>query len=502
MKRNLIALSLLISGSCFCPAQSVNGPGDDVLCSGYAPVPLMPAARLRGATNIRLSQPSPLYAVTGKPFSGRRVVQELKILADGTRLCEPPHLSIYYRDSAGRTRLEDSFGVQGPDGKPAPLTVKILDPVAQIEYLLDMVNQIAYRLVPTKAADIKPVPPGLPIAPPVAISEKTENLGKHLFEGIEVEGRRITATATPPGYAGPISTSNEIWISPDRYPDQVLQKQVTPSNSRTDVYLGISTADPDPALFIVPAGWKVVDRVTSAPSAGGGARRTTAGYEYTARIAPPDRSDFVVTGAPYSAERIQTWTGNLAGAAESRTNEPVKLYRDSYGRTRIERPLIHAEFGYPRSAPVLPEINDPVARVQIILDPFHKIAHRFALPAPETHPPPREASASPHPGSVESVRDLGKGTIAEVSVEGTLRTYRTPAGVQGNDRELTETTESWYSPDLRIIMRAKFDTVTQKSTSELTSVNRAEPDPALFKIPPGYTVVDDKAIVTIIVTQP
>ena len=501
MKRTLIALSLLLTASCLVSAQSANGPSDAVLCSGYSYPPLISASDYHGPTERRFPQPPPLYAVTGKPFSARRIIQDLQIRADGTRICGTPQIIGLYRDSTGRTREEDTFSIKGPDGNPAPATVKITDPSAEIEYILDMATRTAYRFVPTKPADIHPGPPGIPITEP-AISQKTESLGKHSFEGIDVEGHLITTTGVPLGSTVPFSATNEVWTS--SYLNRaVLQKSVNPSASRTDAYLRISTAEPDPSLFTIPDGWKIVDGAASPQSAGGGSYRTAAGYQYTARFAPPVRADFVVTDAPYSAVRTSETGGNLAGTnGRPHDLEPAKLYRDPYGRTRTEMPRVASFPGDTVSPPVFPEIDDPVAGVQIILDPIHQTAYRFALPKPWTGSPPRVVPDTTHPHSIESDKDLGEDPIAGVKATGSLRTYRTPAGAIGNDRALTETTESWYSPDLRIIMSAKFNTVSQTSGWQLTNISTAEPNPALFEIPAGYTVVDEKALVTITVTQP
>ena len=158
--------------------------------------------------------------------------------------------------------------------------------------------------------------------------------------------------------------------------------------------------------------------------------------------------------------------------------------------------------GDAQSPPIFPEIDDPVAGVQIILDPIHKIAHRFALPGPSTNPPLRVVGDTTHPQSIESDKDLGEDTIDGLKVTGWLQTYRTPAGANGNNRELTETTESWYSPDLRIIARAKVNSVTQTSAWQLTNISTIlNPTRHYLKPPPVTgTVVDEKAPVTIAVT--
>jgi hypothetical protein len=82
-------------------------------------------------------------------------------------------------------------------------------------------------------------------------------------------------------------------------------------------------------------------------------------------------------------------------------------------------------------------------------------------------------------------------TIAGVYVEGTRTTEVVPAGAQGNDREITIVAETWTSPDLKITVRQMTDDPrTGKMTVELASIDRSDPDPALFKVPEGYTVMD------------
>ena len=49
---------------CVVPAQTVNGPGDDVLCGGYTPIHLFRASDL-STVNRRIPPPFPLFAETG-----------------------------------------------------------------------------------------------------------------------------------------------------------------------------------------------------------------------------------------------------------------------------------------------------------------------------------------------------------------------------------------------------------------------------------------------------
>lgn len=88
------------------------------------------------------------------------------------------------------------------------------------------------------------------------------------------------------------------------------------------------------------------------------------------------------------------------------------------------------------------------------------------------------------------VEDLGTQMIEGVSAQGTRTTVTIPAGQIGNDKPIVTTTERWYSPDLQVtVMNNRTDPRTGTTTYKLTNINRVEPSPALFQVPPDYTVV-------------
>ncbi len=87
--------------------------------------------------------------------------------------------------------------------------------------------------------------------------------------------------------------------------------------------------------------------------------------------------------------------------------------------------------------------------------------------------------------------DLGTQTIEGVPARGTKITRTIPAGEMGNDLPLIITTETWYSPDLKLLVMSKSsDPRVGETTYKLTNISRAEPDPALFQIPADYTIKD------------
>jgi hypothetical protein len=86
---------------------------------------------------------------------------------------------------------------------------------------------------------------------------------------------------------------------------------------------------------------------------------------------------------------------------------------------------------------------------------------------------------------------LGTETIEGVLAEGKRTTIVYPIGAVGNDRPITTVSETWMSTDLKTVVLSKHsDPRSGESTTRLTNISRAEPDPALFQIPSDYEIVD------------
>jgi hypothetical protein len=82
-------------------------------------------------------------------------------------------------------------------------------------------------------------------------------------------------------------------------------------------------------------------------------------------------------------------------------------------------------------------------------------------------------------------------TINGIYVVGTRTTHVIPSD-GGHGPDVVEVEEKWVSPDLKITVLAKDTTSTnpgEKTTTEIRELDRSEPDPALFEIPPDYKVV-------------
>ena len=212
-----------------------------------------------------------------------------------------------------------------------------------------------------------------------------------------------------------------------------------------------------------------------------------------------------VTGKPFSAE--QRLERNRTLADGTRITDPAVttwMFRDSQGRTRTERYAIMQPYVETRSGPKLVEIYDPVAGYKYTLDEPNRIAHRVAF-----SPPPSRSSAPPKPVSATAPQpqttweNLGSQVIEGVVADGTLGTTITPIGARGNDRPLTSTHEVWNSREMGFMVLSKnIDPVGGETVVRLVNISRAEPDPALFEVPPGYAIVDETGPFTIRYTRP
>jgi TonB family protein len=195
-------------------------------------------------------------------------------------------------------------------------------------------------------------------------------------------------------------------------------------------------------------------------------------------IPRPDALSPAVKGAPFSAERHKTRNHTLRDGTLITETWPVrKLYRNSQGFTRTERPLL--TFANAPEFPRVVELDDPSAGTEYILEPQRKLAHRFTLIPVSSAPPDSDAAES-----------LGAWVIQGFSAEGLRRTTAIPMGVI--------VTETWTAPELHLVVRQKIvDPRFGESIDELDRIRTGEQDANLFRVPPDYSVVDESGDLTI-----
>jgi len=233
----------------------------------------------------------------------------------------------------------------------------------------------------------------------------------------------------------------------------------------------------------------------------GGYGATAHGSVLTVTLHPYDGRVPVILDAPFyaeqRAERHQTLTD---GTHIDQDALPTKIWRDSSGRTRIERPIFRYETPATRGFADLVVIFDPVAGFQYAIDPQEHVAHRYAAKFAVIPPPPPTSEGQPAETEARlegvhktvKIEKLGTQVIEGLLVEGKRTTITTDANSSGNERPNEIVVESWYSDDLRVELLYKCpDHSSADNVRTLTNVNRSEPDAALFEVPQGYTVVDE-----------
>jgi hypothetical protein len=200
-----------------------------------------------------------------------------------------------------------------------------------------------------------------------------------------------------------------------------------------------------------------------------------------APLVPGDHFAVAVPGAPFSADVVAVIESTQPDGTVSTSIAKDKIYRDSAGRTRSESTV---------SGLVI--IEDPVAGIMITLLVPSEMAYRRAFR--NGNPPPQPGIffvsepdlTRKSGGSGEKSRKdeaLGKQTIDGVEFEGSRHTV-----TMVDEPSTVAINELWISRDLWLTGLLLRSNPTFKMTIKIQNLVRKEPDPALFTIPPDYSV--------------
>jgi len=218
--------------------------------------------------------------------------------------------------------------------------------------------------------------------------------------------------------------------------------------------------------------------------------------------AEPGMPGRVVTNAPFSADIVTDTTQTLANGNRIHRTTTTHVYRDSAGRTRREQDLSNLNVSSSSTAPQVVFINDPVAGVNYALSPSKKTATRSASMRPRPNGGQGNNSGNGR-GAMARVRqgrqnnpnvvteDLGTQMVQGVQANGRRMTMTIPAGQIGNDQALQIVNETWFSPDLQMVVLSKrSDPRSGDTVVSYTNLNRSEPSSTLFQVPADYSVSD------------
>jgi len=223
--------------------------------------------------------------------------------------------------------------------------------------------------------------------------------------------------------------------------------------------------------------------------------RPAAVQAVAARAGPaPVTSTIGCTGLPYSAKQTRTSIKARADGTYTEQKQLQRIWRDAEDRTRTELVVKTPSGG---EYDVI-TVDDPVARahwrwsvnMSSANPSSKKIVNVWPFadkegPARCWVPAPQQEAVKRFPGY--TVEKLPPTTTNGLPVLGNRITRVFASGADGDKHEFTQTTEFWMSPDLGVLVRHVLDDPRMgRVITELSDVQRAPPDPALFKIPEGY----------------
>ncbi len=230
-----------------------------------------------------------------------------------------------------------------------------------------------------------------------------------------------------------------------------------------------------------------------------------------AEVGMPGR---VVRNAPYSADIVTESTQTLPDGNHIKQSSTVHVYRDGEGRTRHEQALRNLNgLAGNSNLPQVAFINDPVAGASYALDLGQRSATKARFGRGNGGgsigaPPPMERRAAPAPGQPVDPRglrptmrrgnqnvkteSLGRQMVEGVQADGVRTTMTIPAGEIGNEQPLQVVTETWYSPELQVmLLRKRTDPRSGETVTRYMNVSRTEPPRTLFEVPADFKVSEN-----------
>jgi len=200
-----------------------------------------------------------------------------------------------------------------------------------------------------------------------------------------------------------------------------------------------------------------------------------------------------VPGVPFTGKSNIEWTRTAEDGSQVTLRLQANLARDSQGRIyRERRSFVPSNSDQPSRLEQI-HIYDPITKTQTLctLATNQCILKDYF---PQTSFEARPAGWFDRNTRFLSREEIGNDKIEGENVIGTRETTTINAGVVGNDRPLISTREFWYSAELQTNLAVTRDDPREgKQVIRLTDLSRTDPNPDLFKIPAGYTLIDDRA---------
>jgi hypothetical protein len=214
------------------------------------------------------------------------------------------------------------------------------------------------------------------------------------------------------------------------------------------------------------------------------------GPDSGSKIFVPGIDILPLPGMPFTGRGHTTVTRTTENGVTITTYLEANAGRDSQGRVYRERHRFGPDGVNPQTTLYASYVLDPIARTRTECD---YATHRCTI---ANYRPQLSFAVVPAGPFDKGQRfltreNLGDQTIEGLPVVGTRETINYAPGSIGNNQSVSSSREFWYSPDLKINLAViRKEPREGTTTIHFTVYSRGEPDPAIFAVPPGFTVQD------------
>jgi hypothetical protein len=208
---------------------------------------------------VALAQTQGIFVtpIPNAPLLAVVTTQGTRILKDGT-VQNQRTLSAIARDNQGRIFNELRPWVAASDTNTPPvLSIHLYDPQTRLNTFLRPLDRIAVQNTVNHPPATQP--PSL--AGPTGQYVKEEDLGTRRLEGVDCHGIRDTQTIPAETNGGKeVKVVDEYWYSEDLRLNMLVIHNDPRTGDLTTTVTQVSRSEPDPAIFAIPADYKIVSR--------------------------------------------------------------------------------------------------------------------------------------------------------------------------------------------------------------------------------------------------
>jgi hypothetical protein len=220
------------------------------------------------------------------------------------------------------------------------------------------------------------------------------------------------------------------------------------------------------------------------------AQEPESGPDGSAKTTVPGVTILAVPGRPFSGIDNIEWTRTGDDGSTVTKHLQAQLARDSQGRVYREHHRFIAGNSQERSPMTYISISDPITRTRMTCYLQIFVCNLYAY-VPQTVVYPSAIGPLDNEARYRTRESLGTDQYEGFDVTRSKEVTTTRAGAIGNDRDLVETREFWYSEALQTNLKiVRNDSLTGKQVVYVTDISVSEPNPELFRVPVGYSVHD------------